>query len=177
MIAAGVADAVQVADPNAEGMVMGPVISANQWNKIQNLMDIAIKEGARVAAGGPGRPEGLNRGYYVRPTVFADVTNDMTIAREEVFGPVLVMIGYEDEADAVNIANDTPYGLAAYISGADANRVNTVADKMRAGQVVLNGAALDMSAPFGGYKQSGNGREWGVYGFEEYLETKAVIGN
>jgi aldehyde dehydrogenase (NAD+) len=176
-IAAAVANGVEVADPNAEGMVMGPVISANQWNKIQGLMEIAIKEGARVAAGGPGRPEDLNRGYFVRPTVFADVTSDMTIAREEVFGPVLVMIGYEDEDEAVRIANDTPYGLAAYVSGADANRVSTVANKMRAGQVVLNGAALDMSAPFGGYKQSGNGREWGEHGFAEYLETKAVVGN
>jgi aldehyde dehydrogenase (NAD+) len=175
-IAAAVANGVEVADPNADGMVMGPVISGNQWNKIQGLMDIAIKEGARVAAGGPGRPEGLNRGWFVRPTVFADVTNDMTIAREEVFGPVLVMIGYEDEADAVNIANDTPYGLAAYVSGADAKRVSDVAAKMRAGQVVLNSAGLDMSAPFGGYKQSGNGREWGTHGFEEYLETKAVVG-
>ncbi|PHS26681.1 MAG: aldehyde dehydrogenase family protein [Robiginitomaculum sp.] len=176
-IAATVANGVEVADPNAEGMVMGPVISANQWNKIQGLMEVAIKEGARVAAGGPGRPEDLNRGYFVRPTVFADVTNDMTIAREEVFGPVLVMIGYDDEDEAVRIANDTPYGLAAYVSGADANRVSTVANKMRAGQVVLNGAALDMSAPFGGYKQSGNGREWGEHGFGEYLETKAVVGN
>ncbi len=175
-IAAAVANGVEVADPNADGMVMGPVISGNQWTKIQGLMEIAIKEGARVAAGGPGRPEGLNRGWFVRPTVFANVTNDMTIAREEVFGPVLVMIGYEDEADAISIANDTPYGLAAYVSGADADRVANVAAKMRAGQVVLNGAGLDMSAPFGGYKQSGNGREWGAHGFEEYLETKAVIG-
>ncbi len=176
-IAAGAAEAVIVADPNADGMVMGPVISQNQWNKIQGLIETAINEGARLAAGGPGRPEDLNRGYYVRPTVFADVSNDMTIARKEVFGPVLCLLGYEDEDDAVRIANDTPYGLAAYISGADKARTSQVAGKMRAGQVVLNSANLDMSAPFGGYKQSGNGREWGLHGFDEYLETKAVIGS
>ncbi len=176
-IAAAVARAVVVADPGEEGMVMGPVISANQWGKIQGLIEVAIKEGARVAAGGPGRPEGLNRGYFVRPTVFADVTNDMTIAREEVFGPVLCLIGYKDDADAIKIANDTPYGLAAYVSGADTTRVRNIAAQMRAGQVIVNGASLDMSAPFGGYKQSGNGREWGAFGFEEYLETKAIIGS
>ncbi len=175
-IAAATASAVLVADPGDDGMVMGPVISGNQWNKIQGLIEIGIKEGARVVAGGPGRPEGLNRGYYVRPTVFADVTNDMRIAREEVFGPVLVLIGYDDDTDAVRIANDTPYGLAAYISGGDATRVAKMAAQMRAGQVILNGTGIDMSAPFGGYKQSGNGREWGAFGFEEYLETKAVIG-
>ena len=175
-IAARTAEAVQVADPQSEGMVMGPVISQNQWSKIQGLIETGIKEGARLAAGGPGRPEDLNRGYYVRPTVFADVSNDMTIAREEIFGPVLCIIGYGDEEDAVRIANDTPYGLAAYVSGASAQKVQGVAAQMRAGQVVLNGAGLDMSAPFGGYKQSGNGREWGAPGFEEYLETKAVVG-
>ena len=176
VIAAGVADAVQVADPQSDGMVMGPVISQTQWSKIQGLIETGMEEGARLAAGGPGRPEGLNRGYYVRPTVFADVTNDMTIAREEIFGPVLCIIGYDDEADAVRIANDTEYGLAAYVSGAQPERVRQVAAQMRAGQVVLDGARLDMAAPFGGYKHSGNGREWGEPGFEEYLEIKAVIG-
>ena len=176
VIAAGVADAVQVADPQSDGMVMGPVISQAQWSKIQGLIETGMKEGARLAAGGPGRPEGLNRGYYVRPTVFADVRNDMTIAREEIFGPVLCIIGYADEADAVRIANDTDYGLAAYVSGAQLDRVRRVAAQMRAGQVVLNGARLNMAAPFGGYKHSGNGREWGEPGFEEYLEIKAVIG-
>jgi aldehyde dehydrogenase (NAD+) len=175
-VAAAVANAVVVADPTEDGMVMGPVISKNQWNKIQGLIETGIQEGATLAAGGPGRPEALNRGWFVRPTVFADVTNTMTIAREEVFGPVLVLIGYENDDEAVQIANDTPYGLAAYVSGAAPERVADVANKMRAGQVVLNGANLDMSAPFGGYKQSGNGREWGEHGFAEYLETKAVVG-
>ncbi len=176
VIAAGVADAVQVADPQSDGMVMGPVISQNQWNKIQGLIETGMKEGAHLAAGGPGRPEGLNRGYYVRPTVFSEVDNAMTIAREEIFGPVLCIIGYEDEADAVRIANDTAYGLAAYVSGAQRERIERVADQMRAGQVIVNGAQLNMAAPFGGYKHSGNGREWGEPGFEEYLEIKAVIG-
>jgi aldehyde dehydrogenase (NAD+) len=174
--AAAVANAVVVADPTEDGMVMGPVISKNQWSKIQGLIETGIQEGATLAAGGPGRPEALNRGWFVRPTVFADVNNTMTIAREEVFGPVLVLIGYDNEDDAIQIANDTPYGLAAYVSGADTKRVTGIANKMRAGQVVLNSANLDMSAPFGGYKQSGNGREWGEHGFAEYLETKAVVG-
>ncbi len=175
-IAAAVANAVVVAEPKTEGMVMGPVISGNQWTKIQGLIETGMKEGATLAAGGPGRPEDLNRGWFVRPTVFANVTNDMTIAREEVFGPVLVLIGYQDDAEAVQIANDTPYGLSSYVSGSDPKRVSQIAGKMRAGQVVVNGASLDMAAPFGGYKQSGNGREWGEHGFAEYLETKAVIG-
>ncbi len=174
--AASVADAVVVAAPDSDGQVMGPVISKNQWNKIQGLLEKGIEEGADLVAGGPGRPEALNRGYFVRPTVFANVKNDMTIAQEEIFGPVLCLIGYEDEADAVRIANETPYGLAGYVSGADTAKVNAVAGQLRAGQVQINGAGIDMGAPFGGYRQSGNGREWGAHGFEEYLETKAVIG-
>jgi aldehyde dehydrogenase (NAD+) len=126
--------------------------------------------------GGPGRPEGLERGYYVRPTIFANVRNDMTIAREEIFGPVLSILPYRDEDDAVRIANETPYGLAGYVSSGDLERARRVASRIRAGQISVNGANPDFSAPFGGYKQSGNGREWGQFGFEEFLETKAVMG-
>jgi aldehyde dehydrogenase (NAD+) len=135
-----------------------------------------VEEGATLAAGGPGRPADLNKGFYVRPTVFSHVTNDMTIAREEIFGPVLSIIGYKDEDDAAAIANDTPYGLAGYVSGRDAERVRRVARQLRAGTVCVNGASLEMAAPFGGYKQSGNGREWGLFGLEEFLEVKAVTG-
>jgi aldehyde dehydrogenase (NAD+) len=126
--------------------------------------------------GGPGRPEGLERGWFVRPTVFSNVSNDMTIAREEIFGPVLSIIPYENEDDAVRIANDTPYGLSGYVSSASVERARSVAARLRAGMVHINGAPLDSMAPFGGYKQSGNGREWGEFGFEEFLEVKAVMG-
>ena len=129
-----------------------------------------------MVAGGPGRPEGLETGYYVRPTVFADVSPEMTVAREEIFGPVLVMIPYDDVDQAIRIANDTPYGLAAYVQGADMARVREVASYLRAGQVVVNNAGPELMAPFGGYKQSGNGREWGAHAFGEFLETKALIG-
>jgi aldehyde dehydrogenase (NAD+) len=154
---------------------MGPVASEAQWNKIQRLIQAGIDEGATLVTGGPGRPDGLEDGFYVRPTVFADVTNDMTIAREEIFGPVLTIIGYSDEEDAVSIANDTVYGLAAYVQGEQAE-AQAVARKLRAGQVLLNNAELDLSAPFGGYKQSGNGREWGAEAFGDFLETKAIVG-
>ena len=130
----------------------------------------------RVATGGLGRPEQLNRGYFVRPTVFARVRNDMTIAREEIFGPVLAILPYRDEAEAIEMANDTPYGLAAYVQSADADHVKRVAARLRAGNVFLNHPAWDTAAPFGGYKQSGNGREYGRWGLEEYLEVKAIIG-
>ena len=152
------------------------MVSEAQWRKIQGLIETGLKEGATLVAGGPGRPEGLERGWYVRPTVFADVVNDMTVAREEIFGPVLVILGYDDEADAIRIANDTPYGLSAYVSGSDMERVRRVASQLRAGQVVINHAAIDRHAPFGGYKQSGNGREWGEHAFAEFLEIKAVLG-
>ena len=166
---------VTVGDPNGDSQ-LGPVVSEAQWRKIQGLIETGIKEGATLVAGGPGRPEGLEHGWYVRPTVFADVTNDMTVAREEIFGPVLVILGYEDEADAIRIANDTPYGLSAYVSGSEMDRVRRVASQLRAGQVVINHAAIDRHAPFGGYKQSGNGREWGEHAFAEFLEVKAVLG-
>ena len=164
-----------VGDPQSETTRLGPVVSELQYNKIQGLIEKGIAEGAELIAGGPGRPDGLDKGYYVQPTVFANVSNDMTIAREEIFGPVLSIIGYEDEADAVKIANDTDYGLSGYVSGEPAH-AQAVALRLRTGNVHLNGAGPDFTAPFGGYKQSGNGREWGIEGFEEFLETKAIMG-
>jgi len=164
-----------VGDPNSEGTSLGPVVSELQFNKINALIEAGIKEGAELIAGGPGRPDGLDKGYFIKPTVFANVTNDMTIAREEVFGPVLTIIGYEDDADAIAIANDTEYGLSGYISGEPVH-AQQIALQIRTGMVHINGAPLDISAPFGGYKKSGNGREWGLEGFEEYLETKAMMG-
>ena len=154
---------------------IGPVVSATQYSRIQQLIEKGIGEGAKLEVGGPGKPEGLETGYYVQPTVFSHVTNDMTIAREEIFGPVLVMIGYEDDDDAVRIANDTVYGLSGYISGTS-DRAKAMARRIRSGNVHLNGAGPDFNAPFGGYRQSGNGREWGALGFEEFLETKAIMG-
>ena len=147
-----------------------------QFERIQNLIQKGIDEGAKLEVGGTGRPDGLNQGYYVRPTVFSHVSNDMTIAQEEIFGPVLSLIGYEDDEDAVRIANDTIYGLSGYISSGDPDRAFEIARRIRTGNVHLNGAGPDQQAPFGGYKRSGNGREWGRYGFEEFLETKAIMG-
>jgi aldehyde dehydrogenase (NAD+) len=174
--AVAIANSAKVGDPTQEGTALGPVISQAQWAKIQSLIEKGIAEGAELAAGGPGRPEGLPQGYYVRPTVFANVRNDMTIAREEIFGPVVAIIPYDSEEDAIRIANDTPYGLSAYISSADPKRAQAVARHLRAGMVHINGASLDVKAPFGGYKQSGNGREFGVHGLAEFLETKAMMG-
>ncbi len=154
---------------------IGPVASKAQFDKIQGLIQKGIDEGATVVAGGPGRPDGLDTGYYVKPTVFADVTNDMTIAREEIFGPVLCILGYDDLDQAVEIANDTEYGLAGYVSAADLDAARAVARRIRAGSVAIN-HAFDLNAPFGGYKRSGNGREWGEFGFDEYLETKGALG-
>ncbi len=174
-IARDAAAKVRVGDPNADGVTMGPVVSELQWNKIQGLIEKGVKEGAELVAGGPGKPEGLERGYYVKPTVFARANNNMTIAREEIFGPVLTIIPYKDEDDAVAIANDTPYGLSGYIYSGDINHARKVAKRIRAGNIHLNGAGVDVTAPFGGFKQSGNGREWGTLGVEEFLETKAVL--
>ncbi len=174
--AKAVADGTKVGDPTGEAHI-GPVVSDVQWAKIQRLIEEGMTEGATLVTGGPGKPEGLDKGYYVRPTVFGDVTNDMTIAREEIFGPVMSIIGYEDEEQAVEIANDTPYGLAAYVQTGDVDRARRLARKLRAGQVNINGAELDFNAPFGGYKQSGNGREWGEHAFDEFLEVKAVLGH
>ena len=174
-IAKAAAAQVKVGDPNDAETTIGPVVSAVQFEKIQALIEQGIEEGARLECGGVGRPDGLNAGYYVKPTVFSHVTNDMTIAREEIFGPVLSLIGYDDDDDAVRIANDTSYGLSGYVSG-QSDRARNVARRIRTGNVHLNGAPVDNKAPFGGYKQSGNGREWGRYGFEEFLETKAIMG-
>ncbi|MXY04880.1 MAG: aldehyde dehydrogenase family protein, partial [Gammaproteobacteria bacterium] len=165
-IAKAAAENVKVGAPDAEGTTIGPVVSEVQFNKIQGLIEKGIEEGAKLETGGPGRPDGLNQGYYVKPTVFSHVTNDMTIAREEIFGPVLSLIGYEDDEDAVRIANDTVYGLSGYISSGDPERAKAIARRIRSGNVHLNGAPVDQLAPFGGYKQSGNGREWGSHGFE-----------
>ena len=175
-IAKATAESVKVGDPFAEGTTMGPVVSEVQFNKIQGLIKKGIDEGATLVTGGLGRPEGLNRGYYVRPTVFANVTNDMTIAREEIFGPVLAILPYETEAEAIKMANDTVYGLSGYVQSGDIAHARKVASQIRAGNVHVNGAGGDMNAPFGGYKQSGTGREWGEFGFEEFLEIKAVLG-
>jgi len=175
-IAAAKADSTAVGDPQEKGTEIGPVVSQLQWDKIQGLIQKGIDEGATLVAGGTGRPEGLEKGYYVKPTVFSGVNNDMTIAREEVFGPVLSIIPYEDEDDAVRIANDTPYGLSGYVTSADLERARSVAARLRTGMVHINGASLDAMAPFGGYKHSGNGREWGAHGLEEFLEVKSVYG-
>jgi len=174
-IAKAAAESTTVGDP-ASGAMLGPVISSTQWSKIQGLIKKGMEEGATLVAGGPGKPEGLNKGYYVKPTVFTNVTNTMTIAREEVFGPVLVMIGYDTVDQAIEIGNDTDYGLAAYVSGTDPAVIRKVASRLRTGQVNINSAPGDMMAPFGGYKMSGNGREWGDHAFGEFLETKAVLG-
>lgn len=174
--AKAVAERTQVADAMAEGMAMGPVVSQAQFDKIQGLIQKGIDEGATLVAGGTGRPEGMAKGYFVRPTVFADVRNDMTIAREEVFGPVLVMIPYDSEEEAIRMANDSPYGLSGYVQSGSLERARRVAARLRTGMVHLNGAGPDVGAPFGGYKQSGNGREWGEHGFREFLEVKAVMG-
>ena len=175
-IAARVSETVVAGDPKAESTTMGPVVSAVQFDKIQGLIEKGIAEGAKLVCGGPGRPEGLEKGYFVRPTVFSEANNQMTIAREEIFGPVLTMIPYDSEEEAISIANDTDYGLAAYVQGGDLERARKVASRIRAGNVALNGANAGMDVPFGGYKKSGNGREWGVHGFTDYLEIKAVAG-
>jgi len=174
-IARAAAESHTVGDPNGNSK-MGPVVSDVQWNKIQGLIQKGIDEGATLVSGGVGRPEGLDKGYYVKPTVFANVTNEMTIAKEEIFGPVVAILGYDTVDEAVKVGNDTEYGLAAYISGGDQDNVRKVASRLRAGQVNLNGASPDMMAPFGGYKMSGNGREWGDHAFGEFLETKAILG-
>ncbi len=175
-IAAKVAAATAVGNPREKGSRVGPVVSETQWNKIQGLIQKGIDEGATLAAGGTGRPDGLDTGYYVKPTVFADVSNSMTIAREEIFGPVLSILPYDDEDDAIRIANDTPYGLSGYVSSGDIQRARRVAARMRTGMVHINGADLEALAPFGGFKQSGNGREWGAHGIDEFLEVKSVYG-
>ena len=175
-IAAEVANTIRVGDPRAEGIEVGPLVSEQQWHKVQDLIQKGIDEGATLAAGGTGRPGGLARGYYARPTVFSNVSNSMTIAREEIFGPVLSIMPYDDEDDAVEIANDTPYGLSGYVSSGSLERARGIAARLQTGMVHINGAHLDSMAPFGGYKQSGNGREWGAHGIDEFLEVKSIYG-
>jgi aldehyde dehydrogenase (NAD+) len=173
---AAIFNAKKVGDPLTEGEHIGPVVNKRQWERIQGLIEKGAEGGATLAAGGPGLPEGVNRGYYVRPTVFSNVTTDMTIAQEEIFGPVLVIMPYEDEEDAIRIANDTPYGLGAYIAG-DPSQARKLVGRIRAGAVIVNSGGLAFDMPFGGYKQSGNGREFGKFGLEEFLEVKSVIGS
>ena len=173
-VAREAAASVTVGDPNGD-FAMGPVVSKAQYASIQGYIQKGIEEGATLVAGGPGRPEGLTKGFYVKPTVFANVTNDMTIAREEIFGPVLVIIGYDDVEHAIAIANDSDFGLAGNVAGADLEQARAVARRIRAGWVSINDG-FDFNAPFGGYKKSGNGREWGEFGFHEYLEIKGILG-
>jgi aldehyde dehydrogenase (NAD+) len=173
-VARTAAEKVRVGEPDQPG-ALGPVASRVQFDKIQRLIGAGIDEGAEVVAGGPGRPDGLDVGYYVRPTVFANVRNDMTIAREEIFGPVLCILGYDDLDEAVEIGNDTDYGLFGYVSGADIEQARAVARRIRAGTVAIN-HAIDINAPFGGYKHSGNGREWGEFGLHDFLEIKGIVG-
>jgi aldehyde dehydrogenase (NAD+) len=170
------AEKTRVGDPSAEDTHMGPLSSKAQFEKVKRLIEAGIAEGAKLVSGGPGRPEGMSKGYFVKPTVFADVRNDMTIAREEIFGPVLCITAYTDEADAVRIANDSPYGLAGFVSSANMERARGVAKRIRAGNVHINNARVDFGGCFGGYKQSGNGREWGKAGLNEFLELKAIFG-
>ena len=170
------AEATKVGEPLAEETAVGPLANKAQYDKVQRLIQKGIEEGANLVAGGPGRPDGLTKGYFVRPTVFADVRNEMTIAREEIFGPVLCMISYEDEDDAVRIANDSLYGLSGFVTAGNLERAHRIAKRIRAGNVHINGARVDFSGCFGGYKQSGNGREWGEAGLEEFLELKTIFG-
>jgi aldehyde dehydrogenase (NAD+) len=169
-------ETTKVGDPLAEDTGVGPLASKAQFDKVQRLINKGVEEGAKLVAGGPGRPDGISKGYFVKPTVFANVSNDMTIAREEIFGPVLCIIPYEDEDDAVRIANDTPYGLSGFVTSGNRERAVRVAKRLRSGNVHINGARIDFGGCFGGYKQSGNGREWGEAGLEEFLELKAIFG-
>jgi aldehyde dehydrogenase (NAD+) len=175
-IAAAVSETIVVGDTASQETNMGPVVSKVQWDKIQGLIQKGIDEGAKLVCGGTGLPEGVDAGHYVRPTVFSEANNDMTISREEIFGPVLTMIPYDSEEEAIRIANDTPYGLAGYVQSGDMEHARSVASRIRAGNIHINGASGGPDIPFGGYKQSGNGREWGAHGFTDYLEIKAIEG-
>ncbi|MGE0652117.1 MAG: aldehyde dehydrogenase family protein [Alphaproteobacteria bacterium] len=175
-VARAIAEEIVVGDPLADATELGPIANARQYERVQSLIATGSAEGARLVTGGLGRPTPLSRGFFARPTIFSDVTPSMTIAREEIFGPVLVLIPYDTEDDAVTIANDTPFGLSAYIYGATREHAIAVGERMRTGMVHINGTHTDIDAPFGGYKQSGHGREWGAWGLEDYLETKAMMG-
>jgi aldehyde dehydrogenase (NAD+) len=175
-IAKATADTIKVGDPSSTDTQIGPLVSNVQFEKVQTLIQKGIEEGAKLETGGVGRPDGLNVGYFVKPTIFSNVDNGMSIAQEEIFGPVLSLIAYKDEDDAVRIANDTPYGLSAYVSSGELDNAIRVGEQIRAGNVHLNGAGVNPGAPFGGYKQSGNGREFSKWGLDEFLETKALLG-
>ena len=175
-IAKRAAEATKVGDPTQEGVHIGPLFDRIQFDRVQSMISIGIEEGATLLSGGLGKPEGIDAGWFVKPTVFADVSNMMRISREEIFGPVLVIIPFEDESDAIRIANDTPYGLAAYVQTSDQDKAERVASRLRAGAVHVNGGGFNYGSPFGGYKQSGNGREGGLMGLEDYLETKTLHG-
>jgi aldehyde dehydrogenase (NAD+) len=175
-IAKAAAESVVIGDPREEATTMGPLVSALQFEKVQRLIQAGIDEGATLVTGGVGKPEGRNVGYFVKPTVFGDVRNDMTIAREEIFGPVLSILPYETEEEAIAIANDTVYGLAAYVQSGSRDHARAVARQLRAGSVYVNGPAWDLFAPFGGYKQSGNGREYADWGIHDFTEIKGVCG-
>lgn len=175
-IAKQTADSITVGDPTQEGDHIGPLFDKIQYDRVQAMIKVGLAEGATLLAGGPGRPEGLAKGWFVKPTIFADVSNDMRIAQEEIFGPVLVIIPFADEAEGIAIANDTPYGLAAYVQTGDPERALRVAARLRAGAIHINGGGFNYGSPFGGYKQSGNGREGGIMGLEDYLETKTLHG-
>ena len=176
-IAAAAAQKLVVGDPQASSTTMGPIANARQYQRVQSLIEKGLQEGARIVVGGPGRPDGLTRGYFAKPTIFSGVDNSMTIAQEEIFGPVLVMIPYDTEEQAVKIANDSIYGLSGFVYGGTIEHARAVAERLRTGMVHLNGASVDPAAPFGGYKQSGVGREWGAAGIDEFLETKAIMGS
>jgi aldehyde dehydrogenase (NAD+) len=176
LVAKQEADATKVGDPQNAETNLGPLVSKSQFDRVQRLIKIGIEEGAILVTGGSGRPDGISKGYFAKPTIFADVRNDMTIAREEIFGPVLCILPYKDEDDAVRIANDSPYGLAGFVTSPDIDRARKVAKRIRAGNVHVNNGRVDFGGCFGGYKQSGNGREWGEAGFEEFLELKAIFG-
>jgi len=175
-IAKQTADSITVGDPTQEGDHIGPLFDKIQYDRVQAMIKMGLAEGATLLAGGPGRPEGLAKGWFVKPTIFADVSNDMRIAQEEIFGPVLVIIPFADEAEGIAIANNTPYGLAAYVQTGDPERALRVAARLRAGAIHINGGGFNYGSPFGGYKQSGNGREGGIMGLEDYLETKTLHG-
>jgi len=175
--ARGAIDTIRLGDPTDPQSTMGPLVSKGQYDKVQALIQSGIDEGATLIAGGTGKPPEINQGYFVRPTIFGDVTPEMRIAREEIFGPVLSIIAYDDEDEAVEIANDTEFGLAGFVQSRDPAHARSIANRIRAGRVYINGAGFDRSLPFGGYKQSGNGREFGVFGFDEYLEVKAILGS
>jgi aldehyde dehydrogenase (NAD+) len=175
-IAKKAAQAVTVGDPTSQDIEVGPVVSKIQFDRVEGFIAKGIAEGAKLVIGGEGRPEGLSKGYYVRPTIFSNVNNNMLIAREEIFGPVLAILPYQTEEEAIRIANDTPYGLQAYVWSKDLARANRVGRRIRAGRITINGKSGDMNTPFGGFKMSGNGREWGEHGLRDFLEVKAVIG-